>query len=85
MTRTSSEAHAQVEPVSLEATRTLLSESARLARALDRQQPPPGNNPQLAAAKRDLLYLADMLARAEAEVRAQYHALNGRPDILERA
>lgn len=84
MTRTSSEAHAPVDPIDLDAARTLIGESNRLARTLDKQALPPGNNPQLAAAKRDLLYLADMLARAEAEVRAQYHALNGRPDILER-
>lgn len=83
MARTSSEAHAEVEEVDLQAAGVLVMESARLLRTLDKQKPPKGNNPEMAAAKRDLLYLADTLARAEGEVRAQYHALNGRPDVLD--
>lgn len=84
MTRTTSEAATRPDPIDLEAATFLLVEAHRLTRALDKLDPPQGNGPQMAAAKRDLLYLADVLARAEAEVRAQYHALNGRPDVLAR-
>ena len=83
MTRTTSEAHAEIAPIDLYNVTVILAEAMRLTRALDKQQPPPGNNPQLAAAKRDMLYLADTLDRAAAETRAQYHAVNGRPDVLD--
>lgn len=83
MTRTSSEASVEAEEVSLQNAGILVMESARLLRTLDKQRPPQGNNSQRSAVKRDLLYLADTLDRAAAEVRAQYHAQNGRPDILE--
>lgn len=82
MTRSSSEASVETVEVNLYNTTTLITEALRLARSLDKQHPPAGNNPQRSAVKRDLIYLSDTLDRAAAEARAQYHAQNGRLDIL---
>lgn len=69
--------------INLTDARTLISATIQLARDLDGLNPPTGNNPERAAAKRDLIYLADILDRASAEVRAVYHVVNGKPDPLE--
>ena len=74
---------ARPEEVNLQSAGVLVMEAAKLLRVLDKQNPPVGNTAERAALKRDLVYLSDVLARASSEVRAQYHAVNGRPDILE--
>ena len=68
--------------IDLRDARKLASVALDELRDLDGLQPDPGNTTRKADAKRSLLYAADTLDRAAAEVRAQYHAINGYPDPL---
>ena len=60
----------------------LVAEGRRLLREMDGIRIPEGNNPTRQSARRDLMYLADVLERAASEVKAAYWTLSDHPDVL---
>lgn len=68
--------------VDLENVSTLIGEAMHDIRSLDGMRVPEGNSPGRGDVRRDLLYIADLLTRAAAETRVQYHRLNGKEDSL---
>lgn len=72
----------EAKTVNLDAVSELMGEALRNVRAIDGIRVPAGNNPTRQQARRDLMYVADVLDRAAAEAKAAYWELSDRPDPL---
>lgn len=73
---------ARPSDIDLSDVKRLIGAALGEVRDLDGIVADEGNSARKAAVKRSLLFGADLLDRAAAEMRAVYHTVNGNPDPL---